>query len=50
MVVDAIQTAKGLLLRGWARCDAVAEAANEHGLTDEEQTEVLEHLKKYGAI
>ena len=50
LVVDSIQTAKSLILRGWSRSEAVVKAADDHGLTDDEQAEVLDYLKKYGAI
>lgn len=50
LVVDSIQTAKSLILRGWSRSEAVSKAADDHGLTDDEKAEVLDYLKKYGAI
>jgi hypothetical protein len=50
LVVDAIQTAKSLVLRGWSLSEAVVEAADDHGLTDDEQAEVQDYLKKYGAV
>lgn len=49
-VVEAILTAKILILCGWARGDAVAEVAHAYRLTDDERSEVLDYFKKYGAV